>query len=220
MLGATQATCSRGRLHVLLLLLASSLRGAAALDAHSPKCWSSERAGTAARIRSAGALTNKRKSYLSTSSDGTGLDLREARSEVIHDWTFEHLGGNVVHIKAANIKERAGHRRKWQYLSSNNDGTLVDLWKESGGNQRWVITDLGSSATIQVDKSQASPKERSYLSTSADGNTVDLWTEAGENQHWSIECEEGWNMGSFLGILAAASAALLYFCMYRMTSGS
>ena len=76
--------------------------------------------------------------------------------------------------------------------------------RQSAVRLDWVISDLGASATIQIDTHWASSQERTYLSsTSTEGNTMDLWSSAGDNQRWSIECEVGgtleqqapWNKG-------------------------
>ena len=69
------------------------------------------------------------------------------------------------------------------WLSTNHDGSNVDLWSQVTGNQQWRIYDHGSYATIRTN---GEPTSRVWLSTTADGSNVDLWSQVTGNQQWVI----------------------------------
>merc|ERR1712003_513883 len=71
-----------------------------------------------------------------------------------------------------------------KYLSTNDDGTNVDLWGEVGDRQKWKITKVDEYYTIQV--AGGVEGDRKYLSTNDDGTNVDLWGEVGDRQKWKI----------------------------------
>jgi len=69
-----------------------------------------------------------------------------------------------------------------RYLSTNDEGHNVDLWKEDdrSGRQRWIITPAGNDGDYHIKVSGGVHKgwfdktTRTYLSVTSDGRSVDL----------------------------------------------
>jgi hypothetical protein len=90
---------------------------------------------------------NNNRTYLSTNADGSSVDL----------WYLDDGSARqrwkiipVQNSSSANtylIQSCGGVSTNKKFLSTNADGTKVDLWSEDDGSgrQRWTITSLGSS---------------------------------------------------------------------------
>ena len=66
------------------------------------------------------------------------------------------------------------------WLSTNSDGTAVDLWNVVGNWQRWVIEEHENGAYSTIRRFSDDTGDRVYLSTNSDGTAIDLWNEVGD----------------------------------------
>jgi hypothetical protein len=108
-------------------------------------------------------------------------------------WSNAGAAGALVTIRTNG----APTHRVW--LSTNSDGSNVDLWSETTGNQQWRIYNYGTYANIRTN---GAPIERVWLSTNSDGSNVDMWSATTGNQQWII-----YDMGTYAYIRVSPNGA-------------
>ncbi|CAD7930264.1 unnamed protein product, partial [Amoebophrya sp. A25] len=157
--------------------------------------------GTGITIEAMGDVSGDRK-YLSTNNDGTAMDLWSAVGpEGRQQWSI---------VKGGSVESNPGSRRyeTWyhimvyggvtgdnKYLSSNNDGSLVDLWTQDDGSgrQRWRIwqpESCNEPRCVRIRVFGGVEKRKNLLSASPDGTNVDLWYgDETMRQRWRLHAD-------------------------------
>jgi len=133
-----------------------------------------------------GGVQGDRK-YLSTNYEGSRVDLWSYPGNN-QKWEFVKAGDDWYNILlTGGMNSRANVRQDNAYMSTNHDGSVVDLWHDDDGSgrQRWKITkDKDGYFTITVGGGVSG--DRKYLSTTANGDKVDLWKAVGDRQKWKL----------------------------------
>lgn len=120
---------------------------------------------------------------------GDGVDLfTTLTDELNQQWTLIDQGSGIVLIKTS------GEPTTRIFLSMDSTTSNVDLWSETGDNQRWVIasagvTDSDGEPLWTIQSQSLSPTDgRVWLSTNDSGDNVDLWSAVEAKQMWRITC--------------------------------
>jgi len=143
------------------------------------------------RIALARRATGRR--FLSVNEDGSFVDLwHEAGPR--QKWRLAAMQGFPPEVVSVRIDQGVGVNGSRHFLSSNHDGTAIDLRSELGLNQHWFVRaegfgraedGSGELHTVRLHGDRVGP--RAFLSSHSDGNVVDLWSALGVNELWRFE---------------------------------
>jgi len=142
--------------------------------------WDIEDHGWYSLIKAADSAQTR--TYLGASSDGFIINLWTA-AKARQRWVLTCVSGEPVIVKGcwANVDTTTTTLQSLSstvtanrsYLTLSHDGTSASLWSTVGAKQRWVVTDMGTYATIGIDVNSTS---RKYLGSNADGTALTLWS--------------------------------------------
>lgn len=135
---------------------------------------------------------NTTKSLLSCKNDGTVVDLWNIDDQSGRQrWKFIPVNGmeGVYNIRVFEGSVNSNRT----YLSSNYDGSKVDLWygDDGSGRQRWTIKNIPHTGTNLIQVYGGVSSNKKYLSCSSDGSEVNLWSEddGSGRQRWVRRCD-------------------------------
>src|SRR5436190_6929066 len=110
---------------------------------------------------------------------------------VISSLVFLCISCLISQGQSVNLEIIRGLSTDRRMLSSNGDGSVVDLWRaDESGRQKWILEPhngpRGTYYNIIVSGDVNGPKR--YLSTNGDGSIVDLWStdDGSGRQQWTI----------------------------------
>ena len=176
--------------------------------------WDIEDHGWYSLIKAADSAQTR--TYLGASSDGFMINLWTA-AKARQRWVLTCVNGEPVIVKGcwANVDTTTTILQSLSstvtdsrsYLTLSHDGTSASLWSTIGAKQRWVVTDMGTYATIGIDVNSTS---RKYLGSNADGTALTLWSATTVAQQWVIT-----DNGAHSTIHTGAAGARKYLGVYQ-----
>jgi len=176
--------------------------------------WDIEDHGWYSLIKAADSAQTR--TYLGASSDGIIINLWTA-AKARQRWVLTCVSGEPVIVKGcwANVDTTTTTLQSLSstvtanrsYLTLSHDGTSASLWSTVGAKQRWVVTDMGTYATIGIDVNSTS---RKYLGSNADGTALTLWSATTAAQQWVIT-----DNGAHSTIHTGAAGARKYLGVYQ-----
>mmetsp|Transcript_127815 Transcript_127815/g.409318 ORF Transcript_127815/g.409318 Transcript_127815/m.409318 type:complete len:516 (-) Transcript_127815:406-1953(-) len=143
------------------------------------------------RISLARRATGRR--FLSVNEDGSFVDLWHETGPR-QNWRLAPVQGFPPDVVSVRIDEDSGVNGSWLFLSSNHNGTAIDLRSELGPNQHWFVRaegfgraedGRGELHSVRLCGDPVGP--RAFFSSYSDGSVVELRSALGVNGLWRFE---------------------------------